>query len=59
MIRGDHRITLTTWPHNARAIHVYERLGFRQAGITRKSERGDDDGRWHDELLMEYVVEPD
>ena len=56
--RGHHRITLTTWPHNARAIHVYEKLGFRQVGITRKSERGDD-GRWHDELLMEYVVEPD
>ena len=56
--RGHHRITLTTWPHNARAIHLYEKLGFRQVGITRKSERGDD-GRWHDELLMEYVVERD
>ncbi len=55
--RGHHRITLTTWPHNARAIHVYEKVGFRQVGITRKSERGDD-GTWHDELLMEYVVEP-
>ena len=56
--RGHHRITLTTWPHNARAIHLYEKLGVRQVGITRKSERGDD-GRWHDELLMEYVVERD
>jgi aminoglycoside 6'-N-acetyltransferase len=55
--RGHHRITLTTWPHNARAIHLYEKLGFRQVGITRQSERGDD-GSWHDELLMEYVVEP-
>lgn len=55
--RGHHRITLTTWPHNARAIHVYEKVGFRQVGITRKSERGDD-GTWHDELLMELVVEP-
>ena len=34
-----------------------EKLGFRQVGITRASERGDD-GTWHDELLMEYVVEP-
>ena len=56
-VRGHHRITLTTWPHNARAIHLYEKLGFRQVGITRNSERGDD-GTWHDELLMEYVVEP-
>jgi aminoglycoside 6'-N-acetyltransferase len=55
--RGHHRITLTTWPHNERAIHLYEKLGFRQVGITRASERGDD-GTWHDELLMEYVVEP-
>jgi aminoglycoside 6'-N-acetyltransferase len=55
--RGHHRITLTTWPHNERAIHVYEKLGFRRVGITRNSERGDD-GSWHDELLMELVVEP-
>jgi aminoglycoside 6'-N-acetyltransferase len=55
--RGHHRITLTTWPHNARAIHVYEKLGFRQVGITRNSERSSD-GTWHDELLMELVVEP-
>ena len=55
--RGHHRITLTTWPHNARAIRVYEKVGFRQVGITRKSERGDD-GTWHDELLMELVVDP-
>jgi aminoglycoside 6'-N-acetyltransferase len=55
--RGHHRITLTTWPHNARAIHVYEKVGFRQVGITRLSERGDD-GTWHDELLLELVVEP-
>ncbi len=55
--RGHHRITLSTWPHNARAIRVYEKLGFRQVGITRNSERGSD-GTWHDELLMELVVEP-
>jgi aminoglycoside 6'-N-acetyltransferase len=55
--RGHHRITLTTWPHNARAIRVYEKVGFRQVGVTRRSERGDD-GTWHDELLMELVVEP-
>ena len=54
--RGHHRITLTTRPHNERAIHVYEKLGFRRVGITRRSERRDDGG-WHDELLMEYVVE--
>lgn len=55
--RGHHRITLTTWPHNARAIRVYEKVGFRRVGVTRLSERGAD-GSWHDELLMELVVEP-
>jgi aminoglycoside 6'-N-acetyltransferase len=55
--RGHHRITLTTWPGNARAIRVYEKVGFRRVGTTRLSERGAD-GTWHDELLMELVVEP-
>ena len=50
-------LTLTTWPHNERAIHVYEKLGFRRVGVTHLSERGAD-GTWHDELLMELVVEP-
>jgi aminoglycoside 6'-N-acetyltransferase len=55
--RGHHRITLTTSPDNARAIRVYEKVGFRQVGVTRRSERRAD-GDWYDELLMEYVVEP-
>jgi aminoglycoside 6'-N-acetyltransferase len=55
--RGHHRITLTTSPDNARAIHVYEKVGFRRVGVTRLSERAPD-GAWHDELLMELVVEP-
>jgi aminoglycoside 6'-N-acetyltransferase len=55
--RGHHRITLTTSPENARAIHVYEKVGFRTVGVTRKSERRHD-GRWYDELLMEYVIQP-
>ena len=37
--RGHHRLTLWTRPHHARAIHVYEKVGFRQVGITRLSER--------------------
>jgi aminoglycoside 6'-N-acetyltransferase len=55
--RGHHRLTLTTSPDNARAIHVYEKLGFRRVGVTRLSERGAD-GTWHDELLMELVSPP-
>lgn len=55
--RGHHRITLSTVPANARAIRAYEKAGFRQVGVTRLSERAAD-GTWHDELLMELVVEP-
>jgi len=55
--RGHHRITLTCSPENARAIRAYEKAGFRRVGVTRLSERGTD-GTWHDELIMELVVEP-
>ncbi len=54
--RGHHRITLSTSPENARAIHVYEKVGFRAVGITRKSQRNPTTGEWEDELLMELVV---
>jgi aminoglycoside 6'-N-acetyltransferase len=54
--RGHHRVTLSTAVDNARAIHVYEKVGFRPVGVTRKSARGVVSGEWQDELLMEYVV---
>jgi aminoglycoside 6'-N-acetyltransferase len=54
--RGHHRITLSTAVDNARAIHVYEKVGFRRVGVTRKSELDVGTGEWRDELLMEYVV---
>jgi len=54
--RGHHRITLSTAVDNARAIRVYEKLGFRRVGVTRKSQRRAETGEWEDELLMEYVV---
>lgn len=54
--RGHHRVTLSTAVDNARAIHVYEKVGFRRVGVTRKSSFSEHKGRWEDELLMEYVV---
>jgi len=56
--RGHHRLTLGTAPDNARAIHVYETLGFRRVGITEASARDPATGEWRDELLMERVVKP-
>jgi aminoglycoside 6'-N-acetyltransferase len=54
--RGHHRITLSTSVDNARAIHVYEKLGFRRVGVMRKSSRRDLSEEWEDEWLMELVV---
>jgi aminoglycoside 6'-N-acetyltransferase len=54
--RGHHRITLSTAVENERAIHVYEKVGFRRVGVTRKSSLNEATGEWGDEFLMEYVV---
>ena len=55
---GHHRITLTTSPENHRAIHIYEKLGFRKVGILRLSTRDPMANEWVDELLMELVIPP-
>ncbi len=54
--RGHHRLTVDPAVANERAIHVYERLGFRRVGTMRAYERVAD-GSWRDALLMELVVE--
>jgi aminoglycoside 6'-N-acetyltransferase len=54
--RRHHRITLTTAVDNARAIRVYEKVGFRRVGVLRKASLRHLTGDWEDELLMELVV---
>jgi aminoglycoside 6'-N-acetyltransferase len=54
--RGHHRITLGTSVDNARAIRCYEKVGFREVGVMRKSNRSHLTGEWEDELFMELVV---
>lgn len=54
--RGHHRVTVDPAAANARAIHVYEKLGFRPVGVLRRYERVDDGG-WRDALLMELLAE--
>jgi aminoglycoside 6'-N-acetyltransferase len=54
-VRGHHRLTIDPAAENLRAIHAYERVGFRPVGIMRQYERGRD-GRWHDGLLMDLLV---
>jgi aminoglycoside 6'-N-acetyltransferase len=54
--RGHHRLTVDPAAANARAIHVYEKLGFRAVGPLRRYERVAD-GEWRDGLLMELLAE--
>ena len=54
-VRGHHRLTIDPAAENLRAIHGYERVGFRPVGIMRQYERGRD-GTWHDALLMDLLV---
>jgi aminoglycoside 6'-N-acetyltransferase len=54
--RGHHRLTVDPATENARAIHVYEKLGFRRVGVLRRYERVED-GVWRDALLMELLAD--
>ena len=47
---GLHRVGLEVFAFNARAIHVYEALGFRHEGRLREVLW--QDGAWHDALVM-------
>lgn len=53
--RGHHRLTVDPAAANARAIHVYEKLGFRPVGTLRQYERTGD-GTWRDALLLELLA---
>jgi aminoglycoside 6'-N-acetyltransferase len=55
-VRGHHRVTVDPAADNARAVRVYEQLGFRRVGMLRQYERVED-GIWRDALLMELLVE--
>jgi aminoglycoside 6'-N-acetyltransferase len=53
--RGHHRIVIDPNAANARAIHVYEKLGFRRVGVLREYEWSAHEGRWTDGLLMDLL----
>ena len=53
---GHHRVIIDPAVENERAIHVYEKLGFRRVGVMRRYERAVD-GEWRDGLLMELLAE--
>ena len=49
-------MTVDPAAENARAIHVYEKLGFRRVGVLRRYERVEGDA-WRDALLLELLAE--
>ena len=52
--RGHHRLVIDPAASNARAIKVYEAIGFKPVGVMRSYERGAD-GSFHDGLLMDLL----
>ena len=48
-----HRIHLGVYPFNPRAIHVYEKIGFKREGIQRDALFID--GRFHDMITMSIL----
>ena len=54
--QGGHKITLEVWPHNARAIALYERFGFVTEGRLRRHYRRRSGALW-DSLVMGLVLD--
>ena len=54
-VRGHHRLTIDPAADNARAIHTYEKVGFKPVGVMRQYERGVA-GTFHDGLLMDLLA---
>ena len=52
---GFEQLELTVFGDNARAIHLYEKLGFQQVGVVPRAYRLKD-GSYHDEVQMVYRV---
>jgi len=54
--RGHHRLIIDPEVTNKRAIHVYEKVGFKAVGVMRRYALGAD-GAWKDGLLMDLLPE--
>ncbi|MGC8998596.1 MAG: GNAT family N-acetyltransferase [Candidatus Bathyarchaeia archaeon] len=50
-MEGLHRIGLRVVADNKRAVHLYEKLGFKIEGVMKNAYFGED-GKYHDELVM-------
>ncbi len=52
---GLHRVELEVYSFNPRAIHSYEKAGFRREGVRREALFRD--GRFHDVLIMGLLAQ--
>ena len=55
---GLHKLTLQVWPHNERAIALYEKFGFEREGYLRKHYRRKTGELW-DAISMGLVLVDD
>jgi RimJ/RimL family protein N-acetyltransferase len=53
---GAHKVTLQVWPHNTRAIALYEKFGFEHEGRLRRHWRRRNGQLW-DALVMGLVLD--
>lgn len=53
--RGAHKVVLEVWPHNERAIGLYEKFGFEIEGRHPKHHRRNDGELW-DSISMGLVL---
>ena len=51
-----HRLVIDPAAANERAIRTYAKVGFKPAGVLRRSWRGPD-GTWEDQLLMDLLAD--
>ena len=54
--RGAHKVTLEVWPHNIRAIGLYEKFGFTVEGRHPRHWRRNDGSLW-DSVEMGLVLD--
>jgi aminoglycoside 6'-N-acetyltransferase len=55
--KGHHRLIIDPAVANERAIKAYKKIGFKPVGIMRQYERNVGAEGWHDNLLMDLLVE--
>ena len=54
--RGAHKIYLEVFPHNAAALALYEKFGFKREGVRSKHYRRENGELW-DSIMMGLVFE--